>query len=135
MQDLIGGRIDYQCDQIVTSKPQIDGGSVKGIAILTRERSPALPNLPTALEQGFDVQAYAWSALFLPRRTSDPIVRTLNKAVVEALQTPAVRTRILELGSAVVSDERATPEYLAGFVKSEIEKWSGPIKASGVSMD
>jgi tripartite-type tricarboxylate transporter receptor subunit TctC len=135
MQDLIGGRIDYQCDQIVTSKPQIDGGSVKGVAILTRERSPALPNLPTALEQGFDVQAYAWSALFLPRRTSDPIVRTLNKAVVEALHTPAVRTRILELGSAVVSDERATPEYLAGFVKSEIEKWAGPIKASGVTMD
>ena len=133
MQDLIGGRIDYQCDQIVTSKPQIDGGSVKGIAILTRERSPALPNLPTALEQGFDVQAYAWSALFLPRRTPDPIVRTLNKAVVAALHTQAVR--ILELGSAVVSDERATPEYLAGFVKSEIEKWAGPIRASGVSMD
>ena len=49
------------------------------------------------------------------------------------MHTPAVR--ILELGSAVVSDERATPEYLAGFVKSEIEKWAGPIKASGVSMD
>ena len=64
---------------------EIDGGSVKGVAILTRERSPALPNLPTALEQGFDVQAYAWSALFLPRRTPDPIVRTLNQAVVEAL--------------------------------------------------
>jgi tripartite-type tricarboxylate transporter receptor subunit TctC len=135
MQDLIGGRIDYQCDQIVTSKPQIDNGSVKGIAILTKERSPALPGLPTALEQGLDVQAYAWSALFLPARTPEPIVQTLNKAVVAALHTPSVRTRILELGSAVVSDERATPQYLAGFVKSEIEKWAGAIKASGVSMD
>ena len=52
MQDLIGGRIDYQCDQIVTAKPQIEGGSVKGLAILTKERSPVMPNLPTALEQG-----------------------------------------------------------------------------------
>jgi tripartite-type tricarboxylate transporter receptor subunit TctC len=135
MQDLIGGRIDYQCEQIVTAKPQIDGGSIKGLAILTKERSPVLPNLPTALEQGFDIQTYAWTALFLPKRTPDAIVATLNNAVVQALHTPAVRTRIVELGSTVVSDERATPQYLAGFVKSEIEKWAGPIKASGVSMD
>jgi tripartite-type tricarboxylate transporter receptor subunit TctC len=135
MQDLIGGRIDYQCDQIVTAKPQIDASSVKGLAILTKERSPVLPNLPTAIEQGTNVEAYAWTALFLPRRTPDAIVQTLNNAVVQALHTPTVRMRILELGSTVASDERATPQYLAGFVKSEIEKWAGPIKASGVSMD
>ena len=69
------------------------------------------------------------------KSTPDAIVQTLNKAVVDALHTPAVRTRITELGSAVVSDERMTPQYLAGFIKSEIEKWAGPIKASGVSMD
>jgi tripartite-type tricarboxylate transporter receptor subunit TctC len=135
MQDLVGGRIDYQCDQIVTAKAQIEGGTIKGLAILTKERSPALPNLPTALEQGFDIQAYAWTALFLPRRTPDAIVQTLNHAVVEALHTPAVRARVVELGSVAVSDERATPQYLAAFVKSEIEKWAAPIKASGVSMD
>ena len=135
MQDLVGGRIDYQCEQIVTAKPQIDGGSIKGLAILTKERSPVLPNLPTALEQGFDIQTYAWTALFLPKRTPDAIVQTLNNAVVQALHTPAIRARIADLGSSVVSDERATPQYLAGFVKSEIEKWAGPIKASGVSMD
>jgi len=135
MQDLIGGRTDYQCDQVVTSKPQIDGGAIKALAILTKERSPVLPSLPTALEQGFDVQTYAWTALFLPRRTPETIVDTLNKAVLEALHTPAVRGRILELGSTPVSDDRATPQYLAGFVKSEIERWAGPIKASGVSMD
>jgi tripartite-type tricarboxylate transporter receptor subunit TctC len=135
MQDLVGGRIDYQCEQIVTAKPQIEGGSIKGLAILAKERSPVLPNLPTALEQGFDIQTYAWTALFLPKRTPDAIVQTLNNAVVQALHTPAIRTRIADLGSTVVSDERMTPQYLAGFVKSEIEKWAGPIKASGVSMD
>jgi Tripartite tricarboxylate transporter family receptor len=76
-----------------------------------------------------------WTALFLPRRTPDAIVQTLNNAIVQALHTPTVRAHILELGSAVVSDERANPQYLAGFVKSEIEKWAGPIRASGVSMD
>ena len=91
VQDLIAGRIDYQCEQIVTAKPHIDAGSVKGIAMLTKERSPVMPGLPTALEQGFDVETYAWTALFLPRRTPEPIVQTLNKAVVEALHTPAVR--------------------------------------------
>jgi tripartite-type tricarboxylate transporter receptor subunit TctC len=135
VQDLIGGRIDYQCDQIITAKPQIESGSVKGIAMLTKERSPVMPDLPTALEQGFDVQTYAWNALFLPRHTPESIVATLNKAVVETLHTPAVRTRILELGSTVVSDDRTTPQYLAGFIKSEIEKWAEPIKASGVSID
>jgi len=135
VQDLIAGRIDYQCEQIVTAKPHIDAGSVKGIAMLTKERSPVMPGLPTALEQGFDVETYAWTALFLPRRTPEPIVQTLNKAVVESLHTPAVRTRILELGSVVVSDDRTSPQYLARFIKSEIDKWAGPIKASGVSID
>ena len=135
MQDLVGGRTDYQCDQIVTAKPQIESGSVKAIAILNKDRSPILPNLPTALEQGTDVQVYAWTALFLPRNTPEAIVQTLNKAVVATLRTPAVRMRIHELGSSAVSEDRATPQYLAVFVKSEIEKWAGPIKASGISMD
>src|SRR5262249_62119937 len=113
----------------------IEAGAVKALAILTRERSPVLPDLPTALEQGFDVQTYAWTALFLPKGAPDVIVHTLNNAVLQALHAPTVRTRILELGSVAVSDERATPEYLASFIKSEIEKWAGPLNASGVSMD
>ncbi|MDQ2954368.1 MAG: tripartite tricarboxylate transporter substrate binding protein, partial [Pseudomonadota bacterium] len=68
MQDLLGGRIDYLCEIVNTAKPQIDGGTVKGIVIMTKERSPALPNLPTALEQGVqNLEAYTWSAIFLPK--------------------------------------------------------------------
>src|ERR1700719_1947204 len=68
MQDLQGGRIDYLCEIVSTAKPQIDGGTVKGIAIMTKERSPALPNVPTGLEQGYkDFEAYTWSAVFLPK--------------------------------------------------------------------
>jgi tripartite-type tricarboxylate transporter receptor subunit TctC len=135
MQDLMGGRIDYLCDIIATAKPQIDGGTVKGLAILTKERAAVLPNLPTAIEQGTDVQAYTWSAIFLPKGAPAAVVQKLNGAVVQAIKTPAVRDRMASLGATLVTDDRATPEYLGGFVKSEIVKWAAPIKASGVSVD
>jgi tripartite-type tricarboxylate transporter receptor subunit TctC len=135
MQDLTGGRIDYLCDIIATAKPQIDAGTVKGIAIMTKERASVLPNLPTALEQGTDVQAYTWSALFLPKGAPDAIVQKINSAVVGAMKTASVRQRMESLGAVLVSDDRATPQYLGQFVKSEIAKWAGPIKASGVSID
>ena len=135
MQDLMSGRVDYLCDIISTAKPQIDGGTVKPIAILTRERSPVLPNVPTAIEQGFDVEAYTWNAFFLPKGTPDAIVQRLNHATVEAMKTPAVREKLESAGLKFVSDDRTTPDYLAKFVRSEITKWAAPIKASGVSVD
>jgi tripartite-type tricarboxylate transporter receptor subunit TctC len=135
MQDLISGRVDYLCDIITTAKPQIDAGTVKPIAILTKERSPALPDVPTAIEQGFDVEAYTWNAFFLPKGTPDAIVRKLHDATVEAMKTPAVREKLESAGLQFVSDDRTTPEYLATFVQSEIAKWAAPIKAGGISVD
>jgi tripartite-type tricarboxylate transporter receptor subunit TctC len=135
MTDLAGGRIDYLCDIIATAKPQIDAGTVKGLAILTKDRAAVLPNLPTSAEQGTDVQAYTWSAVFLPKGAPDAIVQKLNAAIVHAMKTPAVRERLEGLGAVVVSDDRATPQYLGQFVKSEIVKWAAPIKASGVTID
>jgi tripartite-type tricarboxylate transporter receptor subunit TctC len=136
MQDLLGGRIDFICDFISTAKPQIEGGNVKAIAMMTKKRSPALPNVPTGLEQGTkDLEAYSWSAIFLPNGTPAAIVKKLNSAIVQSMNTPAVRDRLQGLGVQVVSNDRATPEYLGQFVKSEIEKWAGPIKASGVTVE
>ena len=135
MQDLMSGRVDYLCDIITTAKAQIDGGTVKPIAILTRQRSPVLPDVPTAIEQGFDVDAYTWNAFFLPRGTPDAIVQKLNRATVEAMRTPNVRQTLENAGLIFVSDERTTPDYLAKFVQSEIAKWAVPIKAGGISVD
>jgi tripartite-type tricarboxylate transporter receptor subunit TctC len=135
MQDLQGGRIDYLCEIMSTAKPQIDGGTVKAIAMLTKERSPALPNVPTAIEQGLEVQAYTWNAIFLPKNAPADVVKKLHDAALEAMHTPAVKERLANLGAMIVSDDRATPEYLGGFVKSEIEKWAAPIKASGASVE
>ncbi len=135
MQDLHSGQIQFLCEIVTTAKPQIDGGAVKALAIMTSARSPVLPNLPTAAEQGLDVQAYTWNAIFAPKGTPADIVKKLNDAALAAMHTPAVRDRLQGLGASIVADNRATPEYLGGFVKSEIEKWAAPIKASGVSID
>src|ERR1700712_739871 len=127
MQDLMSGRVDYLCDIITTAKPQIDAGTVKAIAILTKARSAALPNVPTAIEQGFDVEAYTWNAFFLPKGTPDAIVRKLHDATIAAMKTPAVREKLESAGLEFVSDDRTTPDYLASFVQSEIAKWAAPI--------
>jgi tripartite-type tricarboxylate transporter receptor subunit TctC len=136
MQDLQGGRIDYLCEIITTAKPQVDGGTVKALAIFDKQRSQALPNLPTAAEQGTrNLEAYTWNAIFLPKNTPEAIVKKLNDAALQAMHTPAVRERLESLGAQIVPDDRATPQYLGTFLKSEIEKWAAPIKASGVSID
>lgn len=136
MQDLQGGRIDYLCEIISTAKPQIDGGTVKAIAIMTKDRSPALPNLPTVAEQGYPTMtAYTWNAIFLPRNTPAAIVNKLADAASKAMDTPAVKERLEGLGAQIVPAKERTPAYLATFLKSEIEKWAAPIKASGVSVE
>jgi tripartite-type tricarboxylate transporter receptor subunit TctC len=136
MQDLQGGRIDYLCEVITTAKPQIDGGTVKAIAIFDSKRSPALPNLPTAAEQGTNnLEAYTWNALFAPKNTPPAIVTRLHDAVAEAMKAQLVRERLEGLGAQIVPAQRMTTQYLGQFVKSEIEKWAGPIKASGVEVD
>ena len=136
MQDLQGGRIDFLCDVMTTAKPPIDGGSVKGLAVFDTQRSSALPNVPTATEQGTpDLIAYTWNAIFLPKGAPEPIVKTLLDAALVAMHTPAVHDRLTALGAEIVSDDEATPEYLAKFVKSEIAKWAVPIKESGVSVE
>src|SRR5215217_3362625 len=87
MQDLQGGRIDYLCEIVSTAKPQIDGGTVKPIAIMTKERSRALPNVSTGLEQGTpNLEAYTWNAIFLPKGTPADVVKKLHDAAVEAMK-------------------------------------------------
>ena len=104
--------------------------------MLTRNRVALLPKLPTAREQGLaNVEADVWFGFFFPRGTPDPIVRRLHQATVEAMTTPAIRQRVEGLGATLVERERATPEYLTGFVPGEIKRWAPPIKASGVSME
>jgi tripartite-type tricarboxylate transporter receptor subunit TctC len=136
MQDLASGRVDYMCDIVTTALPQIQGGTVKAIAMLSPERSPVLPNLPTANESGLpNFEAYTWNAIFLPKGAPAPIVNKLHDVMVETMKTPAVKDRLEALGAIMVPENKATPDYLDKFVKSEIEKWAAPIRASGAIVE
>jgi tripartite-type tricarboxylate transporter receptor subunit TctC len=136
MQDVIAGRIDYTCLSLPLALPQITANTVKAIAILSKNRAKALPDLPSADEQGLGgFDAPSWYALFLPAGTPSAIVQRLNSAVVAVLNMPVVQQRLKQIGGDVVEPERRSPEYLAQFVAAEIKKWEGPIKASGVQLE
>ena len=136
MQDLLAGRLDYQCVGTVASISQIESKTVKAIALLTTSRSASLPALATAQEQGLaNFDADAWLAFFLPKGTPVSIIQKLQRATVMAMDTPLVQERLKEVGVAVVPPERRSPEYLQKFVVSEIEKWAAVIKTAGISAD
>jgi tripartite-type tricarboxylate transporter receptor subunit TctC len=131
MNALVGGQVDYMCDQIVNVVAQVNGGAIRAYAIGTPERSPALPNVPTATEAGMSAfQASAWNALFAPKDTPQPIADKLSAALDKALSDEATRKRLLDLGSDIPDGPRRGPQALATLVKSEIEKWTPVIKAS-----
>jgi tripartite-type tricarboxylate transporter receptor subunit TctC len=137
MIDLAAGRIDFLCEAITTAKPHVEQGTVRALAIFDKERSPTLPDLQTAIEQGGpkDLIAYTWYAIFLPRNAPADVVSKLNAAAVEAMKSPAVSGTLTGLGAKVASPNEMTPQHLAEYVKSEIAKWAAPIKASGVVID
>jgi len=129
MNALVGGQVDYMCDQIVNAVPQINGGTIKAYAVATAERNPSLPDLPTTAEAGLpNYQASAWNAIFAPKGTPAPILAKLNAAVSKALDDENVRKRLLELGSDIPKAEARSQAALAALVKSEIEKWSAVLK-------
>jgi tripartite-type tricarboxylate transporter receptor subunit TctC len=134
MQDLVAGRIDFMCDVVSSAIAQIRAGTVKPIAVLSNVRAPVLPALPTAREQGLaDVDSDGWNALFFPKATPAAIIRRVNAAAGEMLDTPAIRNRIAELGIYSAPLAERSPEFLATLVVHELNKWGPPIKASGVT--
>ena len=136
MQDVIAGRLDYICEQISTAVPQIEGGTVKAIAVLGLERVPVLPDLPTALELGVQgLDCGSWAALVYPKGVSPAIVTKLAAAVNAAVETPAVKVNFEKVGVTIPSRDRRTPEYLAKFTQSEIARLGAAVKSAQISAD
>ncbi len=136
MTDLIGGQVDFMCDQTTNTTAQIKGGKVKAYAVTTPKRVASLPDLPTAEEaglKGFEVAV--WHGLWAPAGTPKPVVDKLAATLQAALKDPNVVSKFTELGTEPVAQNRATPEALRQHVKAEIDKWSPIIKKAGVYAD
>jgi len=134
LQDLVAGNLDFYCPLAVGAMRLIENKTVKALAILTQERSPLLPDMPTAKEQGFDnIDGYYWMGFFFPKGTPQPIVDTLNAALNGALDDPTVQARLKDVATTVVPKNRRSSAYLKDYVASEIKKWAVTVKASGIT--
>jgi tripartite-type tricarboxylate transporter receptor subunit TctC len=132
LQDVIAGRLDLIFDNVTPALPHVRAGSARGLAVTTRKRVPAVPDLPTIAEAGvpgFDVSS--WFAFFLPAKTPAPIIAKMHADIVAALAHPPVKERLEPLGAALVG---STPEELARHIKSEMDKWGPVIREAGISI-
>jgi tripartite-type tricarboxylate transporter receptor subunit TctC len=133
MTDLLAGQVDLLVVQAAVALPQIRSGTIKVLANLSPQRSPAIPDIPTSDESGVPgLYMSGWFGLFGPRGLPKDVVTRLNRAMVETLAETAVRKRFAELGLDVASREQQTPEGLAAFQADEIKKWWPIIKAANI---
>jgi tripartite-type tricarboxylate transporter receptor subunit TctC len=131
---LLGGQVDYMCDQIVNLVPQIQGKNIVAFGIGTPERNPSLPDVPTTKEAGLpEFQVSAWNALFAPKGTPKEVLDKLSDALSKALDDEGVRKRLLDLGSDIPGPDRRGQAALTKLVESEIARWTPVIQASGIT--
>lgn len=136
MNDLLGGQVDFMCDQTTNTTSQIKAQKIKVYGVTTKKRVPSLPDVPTMDEaglKGFEVSV--WHALYAPKATQKLVVDSLTKALQFALKDNNVKGRFGELGTEPVAENRATPAALRAHLKAEIDKWGPIIKKAGVYAD
>jgi tripartite-type tricarboxylate transporter receptor subunit TctC len=136
MNDLLGGQVDFMCDQTTNTTGQIKAGKVKPFAVTSKTRVASLPNLPPLAESGLPgFEVVVWHGLWAPKGTPKPVIDKLTAALQEGLRDPAFTTRMAELGANVAAAERARPDALRAYVKSEIDRWGPIIRKAGVYAD
>jgi tripartite-type tricarboxylate transporter receptor subunit TctC len=136
MQDLVAGQIDMFCAEASQTLSFVRGGKIKAYAVMSKERWPTLPDVPTMDEVGAPGMYISfWNGLWVPKGTPKDVIAKLDAAVVETLADPAVRARLTELGHVIATREEQTPEGLAAFHKAEIDKWWPIIKAANIKPD
>jgi tripartite-type tricarboxylate transporter receptor subunit TctC len=136
LTDLVGGQVDFMCDQTTNTTGQIKGGEVKAYAVTTPERIDAFPDLPTTAEGGLDdVEVTVWHGLYVPADTPDDVVQSLSDALKDALGDEKVKTRLAELGTAPVPEDQAAPEAHREKLESQIDAWRPVIEEAGVTAE
>jgi tripartite-type tricarboxylate transporter receptor subunit TctC len=136
LTDLIGGQVDFMCDQTTNTTGQIKGNEVKAYAVTSAERLASLPDLPTTAEAGLpDVNVTVWHGLYAPAGTPEDAVAKLTSALQAALKDQNVIDRFAELGTTPVAEDRATPQAHRDHLTAQIELWKPIIEAAGVKAD
>lgn len=136
MNDLLGGKVDFMCDQTTNTTSQIKGGKIKVYAVTTKKRVPSLPEVPTAQEAGLPgFEVAVWHGLYAPKGTPKPVIERLNKALKVALKDETVKQRFADLGTEPVADKLATPEAHLAHLKAQIALWDPIIKKAGAFAD
>ena len=133
VNDLVGGQVDVMFDNLPSSIEQVRAGNLRAIAVTGKQRSPALPDVPTVAESGLPgFEAESWFALFAPKGTPEAVVQVLNAEVRKALETPDVSKRFAELGGEI---KIMTPQELGAYAAGERGKWAKVVKASGAKIE
>jgi tripartite-type tricarboxylate transporter receptor subunit TctC len=136
MNDLLGGKVDFMCDQTTNTTSQIKGGKIKVYAVTTKKRVPSLLDVPTAQEAGLPgFEVAVWHGLYAPKGTPKAVVDRLNKALKAALKDETVKQRFADLGTEPVADRLATPEAHLAHLKAQIALWDPIIKKAGAFAD
>jgi tripartite-type tricarboxylate transporter receptor subunit TctC len=133
-QDLIAGNLDFYCPLATAAIPMLESKSAVAIAVLTKNRSPLFPDIPTAREQGYDVvDNNYWFALLAPKGVPEPIINKLNATLNTVLDDPDLQAKLRKLAAIVVPPDRRSPAYLQKYLGEEIKTWAAVIKASGIT--
>ena len=136
MNDLLGGQVDFMCDQTTNTTSQIKAGKVKVYAVTTKKRVPSLPDVPTANEAGLPgFEVGVWHGLYAPKGTPKAVIDRLNKALKASLKDETVKQRFADLGTEPIADNLANPEAHKAHLKAEIAKWAPIIQKAGVYAD
>jgi len=136
MNDLIGGQVDFMCDQTTSTTGQIKGGKVKVYGVTSKQRVASLPDIPTLDEQGLKgAEVGIWHGLYAPKGTPKPVLDKLVHSLQEALRDPAVQAKYTDLGAVTFPPDKQTPQALQQHLKAEIDKWAPIIKKAGVYAD
>lgn len=136
MNDLLGGQVDFMCDQTTNTTSQIKGGKIKAYGVTSLKRVPSLPDVPTLDEQGLKgFEVGIWHGLYGPKGMPKPVLDRLVAALQSTVKDGEVKKRFAELGATTFPPEKATPAALQAQLKSEIAKWGPLIKQAGVYAD
>jgi tripartite-type tricarboxylate transporter receptor subunit TctC len=131
LNDLVGGQVDFMCDQIPSVIGQVQANTIKAYAIASAQRSPALPNIPTTAEAGLpNYQIEAWNGLVGPPGMPADVVKKIVDALDKALDDPAVKKRLEDLGAVVPNKTDRTPDGFKALIKRDFDKLNPSLVAA-----